>query len=225
VWLSTVLLLILSVGLVDGRIRAPESPPLATPKQTVVATPQQPVVEPVAETPVSASVPDKAEIATDGQPAPVVHADARYMRQVRKTHHLYQPIIHRVAERYNVEPAMVKAIIMAESGYDPRAVSHRGARGLMQIMPRTARSLGVPSSFDPEHNITAGVHYFRQLLDTVAQDPALALAAYNAGPNKVRQYNGVPPYKATRRYIKKVMAYYLCYRAISRQGGSFTDQG
>ncbi|MEE4609267.1 MAG: lytic transglycosylase domain-containing protein [Desulfobacteraceae bacterium] len=159
------------------------------------------------------------------RPVPVVRSDARYMRQVRQTHHLYHPIIHRVANRYGVDPALVKAIIMAESGYNPRAVSHRGALGLMQIMPRTARALGVADSFDPEHNITAGVRYFRQLMDTVAEDPALALAAYNAGPERVRRYNGVPPYKATRRYIKKVMAYYLCYRDISLQERYAAEQG
>jgi soluble lytic murein transglycosylase-like protein len=214
VWLLTALLLVISVYWADRKLRTPAPAPLAAPQ-----TQTEDTVRPLA---VASLEPDTG---VGVRPVPVVRSDARYMRQVRQTHHLYHPIIHRVANRYGVDPALVKAIIMAESGYNPRAVSHRGALGLMQIMPRTARALGVADSFDPEHNITAGVRYFRQLMDTVAEDPALALAAYNAGPERVRRYNGVPPYKATRRYIKKVMAYYLCYRDISLQERYAAEQG
>ncbi|MDD2604952.1 MAG: lytic transglycosylase domain-containing protein [Desulfobacterales bacterium] len=216
-WLMTIVMLIASAYLADRRLRSPETVASAT-QQT------QQAKSPTAVKPLGVA-PSPSEAHAGVRPIPVVRSDASYMRQVRQTHHLYRPIIDRVAKRYKVDPALVKAIIMAESGYDPKAVSHRGALGLMQIMPRTARALGVANSFDPERNITAGVRYFRQLMDTVAQDPALALAAYNAGPEKVRKYNGVPPYKATRRYIKKVMAYYLCYRDISRQESSLLDQG
>jgi len=106
---------------------------------------------------------------------------------------------------------LVKAIILAESGYNPKAVSKVGARGLMQLMPRTAKWLGVKDSFNPEHNINAGVRYFRKLLNQFG-DVTLALAAYNAGGRNVRKYNGVPPYKATRYYIKKVLEYYHIYK-------------
>lgn len=215
VWLLTALMLVVvSSYWVDRRLRTPGPTRLAAP-QTQTEVNVRPLV-------VASLEPDAGE---EVRQIPVVRSDARYMRQVRQTHRLYQPIIHRVAHRYGVDPALVKAIIMAESGFNPRAVSHRGALGLMQIMPSTARSLGVADSFDPEHNITAGVRYFRQLMDTVAEDPALALAAYNAGPERVRKYNGVPPYKATRRYIKKVMAYYLCYRDISLQERYAAERG
>jgi len=214
VWPVTALLLVVSVCWADQSFRTSEPARLA-----VAQTQTEVTVRPLA---MASPEPDTR---IGGRPIPVVRSDARYMRHVRRTHHLYHSIINRVANRYGVDPALVKAIIMAESGYNPRAVSDRGARGLMQIMPQTARSLGVADSFDPEHNITAGVRYFRQLMDTVADDPALALAAYNAGPEKVRRYNGIPPYRATRRYIKNVMAYYLCYRNISRQESYEADQG
>jgi soluble lytic murein transglycosylase-like protein len=129
----------------------------------------------------------------------------------RKEERQLQPIIVAAANRHKVDSALVKAIILAESGYNPRAVSKVGARGLMQLMPRTAKSLGVKDSFNPEHNINAGVRYFKKLLNQFG-DVKLALAAYNAGGRNVRKYNGVPPYKATRYYIKKVLEYYRIYK-------------
>lgn len=125
---------------------------------------------------------------------------------------LFHPIVLRAADRHQVDPALVKAIIMAESGYNPRAISKRGAKGLMQLMPRTARALGVVNIFDPEHNINAGVKYFRHLMNRFEGDTRLALAAYNAGSSKVRQYQGVPPFEATKYYIKKVFRYYKHYK-------------
>ena len=124
----------------------------------------------------------------------------------------FQPIILQAAIRFQVDPALVKAIIMAESSYDPRAVSNVGAKGLMQLMPATAEQLGVKDSFNPKHNINAGVGYFKKLLNRFDGDVKLALAAYNAGTRKVRQYQGVPPFKATRYYIKKVFEYYQIYK-------------
>jgi soluble lytic murein transglycosylase-like protein len=124
----------------------------------------------------------------------------------------YRAIILKASERYAVDPAWIRAIIMVESSYDPEAVSDKGARGLMQLMPATARELGVEDSFDPELNIDGGVRYYRKLLRYFDGDVALALAAYNAGPSKVRRYKGVPPYHATRRYIEKVFHYYQEYK-------------
>jgi soluble lytic murein transglycosylase-like protein len=124
----------------------------------------------------------------------------------------YRPIILEAAYRYKVEPAIIKAIIMAESGFNPKAVSKVGARGLMQLMPRTARSLGVEDSFKPSHNIDAGVRYFKQLLDQFDGNIELALAAYNAGSFNVRKYGGIPPFKETKFYIHKVLKYYEVYR-------------
>ena len=125
---------------------------------------------------------------------------------------LFHSIILDAARRHRVNPALVKAIIMAESGYNPKAVSSRGAMGLMQLMPRTARSLGVEDGFDPARNINGGVRYLRQLLDKFDGDVKLALAAYNAGCKKVMQYRGIPPFKTTRYYIRKVMEYYRHYQ-------------
>jgi soluble lytic murein transglycosylase-like protein len=100
---------------------------------------------------------------------------------------------------------------MAESGYNPRAISKKGAKGLMQLMPGTAQALGVENIFNPEENISGGVRYFKQLVNKFG-DVKLALAAYNAGSKKVRHYQGVPPFKATRHYIKKVFKYYQSYK-------------
>ena len=111
------------------------------------------------------------------------------------------------AQTYEVDPALIHAIIQAESNYNPAAVSHRGAQGLMQLMPATARWLGVTDSFDPALNIDGGVRYFRRLLDRFNGDEKLELAAYNAGSRYVRKYNGIPPFPSTRIYIKKVLAY------------------
>jgi len=126
--------------------------------------------------------------------------------------HLYQPIVFKAANRYGVEPAMVMAIIMAESSYNPKAISKKGAEGLMQLMPKTAKSMGVKDSFNPEHNINGGVRYYKKLLNQFNGDVELALAAYNAGSRKVKKYRGIPPFGATKYYIKKVIKYYRYYK-------------
>jgi soluble lytic murein transglycosylase-like protein len=130
----------------------------------------------------------------------------------KKKKTLFHPIIMEAANRHQVDPALVKAIIMAESGYNPNAVSKKGAKGLMQLMPLTAKSLGVQDVFNPEHNINAGVEYFKILLNRLDGDVKLALAAYNAGYRKVKQYKGIPPFNATKIYIKKVFKYYEIYK-------------
>lgn len=127
---------------------------------------------------------------------------------------VYHEYIVEAGQRHQVDTALIKAIIRAESGYNPRAVSRRGAKGLMQLMPGTAEDLGVPDVFNPEHNIHGGVKYFRFLLDEFGGEVHLALAAYNAGLYNVKKYNGIPPFKATRRYIRNVMKYYRHYLRI-----------
>ncbi len=127
----------------------------------------------------------------------------------------YHAIIQQAGRRHGVEAALIQAIIMAESSYNPRAVSNRGAAGLMQLMPATADSMGVKDKFDPEHNIDGGVRYFKRMLVRFDGDTSLALAAYNAGARKVRQYNGIPPYKATRSYIARVFQYYQTYKDLA----------
>jgi soluble lytic murein transglycosylase-like protein len=130
----------------------------------------------------------------------------------KKEEGLFNPIILEAANKHQVNPALIKAIIMAESGFKPRAVSKRGAKGLMQLMPRTAEALGVQDSFNPAHNINGGVKYFKRLLTLFDGDVKLALAAYNAGSRKVKEYKGIPPFKVTRHYIEKVFEYYLHYK-------------
>ncbi|MFH1490125.1 MAG: lytic transglycosylase domain-containing protein [Pseudomonadota bacterium] len=126
----------------------------------------------------------------------------------------FQSYILAAANRYKVDPALVKAVIKAESSYDPAAVSEKGARGLMQLMPGTAEALGVEEPFNPEQNIHAGVKYIRQLLNQFEGDLELALAAYNAGSKKVKEYHGIPPFKTTQLYLKKVFQYYRHYQTL-----------
>ena len=117
----------------------------------------------------------------------------------------FDRIIDQHASRNKVRADLVRAVIQVESGYDPRAVSAKGALGLMQLMPQTARELGVRNPFDPEENIRGGTSYLRQLLERFDQDEELALAAYNAGPQAVVRYGQrVPPYRETRNYVRKV---------------------
>ena len=114
--------------------------------------------------------------------------------------------------RHALDPALVKAVIHAESRFDPQAVSPKGAVGLMQIDPITARSLGIKDPFNPQHNIDGGVRYLKELLDTFEGDQKLALAAYNAGLTQVYRHNGVPPFKDTKKYIKQVFRYLAYYQ-------------
>ncbi len=114
-------------------------------------------------------------------------------------------------KRYNIDPNLIKAIIRAESGFDPYAVSKRGAQGLMQLMPATAREMRVSDPFNPEQNIAGGVRYLRKLLKMFDGDLVLSLAAYNAGPNQVKRAGGVPRITETKQYIKRVLSYYDRY--------------
>lgn len=124
----------------------------------------------------------------------------------------YESLINRYALEYGVDRSLVKAVIHAESGYNPNAVSRKGAKGLMQLMPKTAEHLKVADTFDPAQNIRGGVKYLRFLLDTCKGDETLALAAYNAGLSRVAQHNGVPPYAETRNYVDKVLSYRNSYK-------------
>lgn len=124
----------------------------------------------------------------------------------------FDPIISSLCSEYGVDRSLVKAVIHAESGYNPNAVSPKGAKGLMQLMPKTAQGLKVGNSFDPKDNIRGGIKYLRFLLDTFKGDVTLTLAAYNAGLSRVSQYGGVPPFEETRNYISKVLNYQRTYQ-------------
>jgi hypothetical protein len=121
-------------------------------------------------------------------------------------------IIHEAAGRYDVDFDLIRAVIMAESGFNPTAKSRKGARGLMQLMPVTASELDVVNLLNPEENIDAGVRYLKSLLDRFDGDVELALAAYNAGSRNVMRHDGVPPYRETRIFISRVLDYYNTLR-------------
>jgi hypothetical protein len=124
----------------------------------------------------------------------------------------FETIISSCSLQYGVDKSLVKAVIQAESGYNPNALSRKGAAGLMQLMPKTAQDLKVANSFDPSENIRGGVRYLKFLLDTFKGDVPLALAAYNAGLSKVARYGGIPPYEETRNYVGKVLSYRQTFR-------------
>ncbi len=117
-------------------------------------------------------------------------------------------MIQLAAKQHDVDPKLAQAIAHAESNYSPDAVSSAGAVGVMQLMPETAQSLGVRNINDPRENIDGGVHYLKQLLTTFQGDVSKAVAAYNAGPEAVKNYQGVPPYAETQNYVAKVLSYY-----------------
>jgi hypothetical protein len=112
------------------------------------------------------------------------------------------------AARYNVDADLITSVIATESNFDPKAVSRRNARGLMQLLPQTAARLGVQNIFDPQENIDAGTHYLRDLLQRYRNDLVLTLAAYNAGPERVQQYGRVPPFAETQAYVRRVKSVY-----------------
>ncbi len=118
------------------------------------------------------------------------------------------------AQRNGIDPALLAGLIKQESGFDPAAQSGAGATGLTQLMPGTAAALGVTDPTDPEQSIDGGARYLAQQLKTFGNDPAKALAAYNAGPGAVQKFNGIPPYAETQNYVKSVMAFADQYRGV-----------
>ena len=129
----------------------------------------------------------------------------------------FAPLIESIARDYSVSAALLHAVITVESGYDPRARSPRGASGLMQLMPATARRYAVRNVWDPRQNVEAGARYLRDLLALFRNDLPLALAAYNAGENAVIRHGGrIPPYRETREYVPRVMEHYRALRESAR---------
>ncbi len=128
-------------------------------------------------------------------------------------------LIDRIARKHGLDPELVKAVAKVESNYKPRAISHKGAQGIMQLLPATARRFGVADAFDPAQNIEGGVRYLRFLQDLFPDDLSLVLAAYNAGENAVRKYRGVPPYRETRNYVRRIRRLYDRHLPDSAAGG------
>lgn len=151
-----------------------------------------------------------------------------------KAYRSYDSYITGYGKQYLIDPNLIKAVIRAESGFDRHAVSRKGAKGLMQLMPATAKELNVRDPFNPRQNIEGGTRYLRHLLDTFNGDLTLALAAYNAGPTLVKRINRVPRIPETENYVKQVLAYYrgygkgqpidVLYRSIIKVGGLVTVQ-
>jgi len=137
-------------------------------------------------------------------------------RETTQVENRFDTLIRRASRTHRISPGLVKAVIHAESRFDPHAVSNRGARGLMQLMPATAGELGVRDAFNPWQNIEAGTRYLQQLVDRFDGDLQLGLAAYHAGPAKVVKYGGVPPYRTTRQYVDRVLKLYRRYHADFR---------
>jgi Transglycosylase SLT domain/Domain of unknown function (DUF4124) len=149
-----------------------------------------------------------------------VPSDVRYRRvELTSPHRLHPmiserelaPMISRFSRQHQIHPALIRAVIKAESDFDPMAVSRAGAIGLMQLMPQTAVQLDVRDLYDPEDNIGGGTKYLRHLLDRFRGNLPLALAAYNAGENAVDRYRALPPYDETRQYVRKVLRYYRTF--------------
>ena len=126
----------------------------------------------------------------------------------------YDHLITKASERHGVAFPLIKAIIKAESDFDARAVSKKGAMGLMQIMPENFKILGINDPFDPTQNINAGALYFKQLFDRFKGKLTLSLAAYNAGPTAVDRFKSIPPYQETEEYVRRVLKYYYNYKNL-----------
>jgi len=125
----------------------------------------------------------------------------------------YDGIIRQASKRFKVDPNLIKAVIKAESDFNHRAISKKGARGLMQLMPQTADEMAVDNPFNPEENIFGGTRYLSILLERFKNNTQMALAAYNAGPEAVEDHRGIPPYHETRTFVKRVLSYYKKFKS------------
>jgi len=152
-----------------------------------------------------------------------IKTDRRYTIYIRGTRKTpaeyikeYSGIIKQASKRFGIDEHFIRAMIKAESGFDHKATSSKGAQGLMQLMPETADKMSVKDPFNPEENIFGGTRYFSLLLKRFKDDKILALAAYNAGPETVESYKGVPPFPETKAFVKRVMDYYETYNSKAK---------
>jgi soluble lytic murein transglycosylase-like protein len=149
----------------------------------------------------------------------------RFTVEYGKDSDRYDHLISEFCAKYQVDFALIKAMIRAESGFNPYAVSRKGAKGLMQLMPETAFRMNVLNIHNPKENIEGGVRYFKHLLSLFNNDLRLSLAAYNAGENLVSELRSIPPYRETVDYIQKVLIYYQSYKNYSPRVGQVANQG
>ncbi|MGD9042508.1 MAG: lytic transglycosylase domain-containing protein [Desulfobacterales bacterium] len=126
----------------------------------------------------------------------------------------FDKLISNASKEFNVDSRLLKAMIKAESDFDPRAISRKGAMGLMQIMPENFKMLNIDNPFDPWQNIRAGARYFKELYERFNGKLALSLAAYNAGPTAVDRYKSIPPYQETEEYVRRVLRYYRTFKQL-----------
>jgi hypothetical protein len=158
-----------------------------------------------------------APTSEEARPAP--HAGSSDAAGAADAASPYEDIIREAALTYGVDPDLVRAVIRTESNFNPLAKSRAGAKGLMQLMPRLAKELGISDPFDPRENVLGGTRYLSKLLDRHDGDVSLALASFNAGPRNVRKYKGIPPFKETRGYVKKITG------LLADNTTTSTDQG
>lgn len=184
-------------------------PLAAVESHSTFTPPEEPVVKPVIKVVHNPAPP--AQISTSPELVDLVGEKVSKRLETTKRENRYDKIIKKVALDHKISPALVKAVIRAESNFNPNAISPMGAVGLMQVMPETARRVGVRNPMDPKSNIIAGTRYLKSLLEMFNYDEALALAAYNSGPNRVKRYGRIPPIGETRVFVRRVMAYYRSY--------------
>ena len=174
--------------------------------------------------------PDKAgyvDIATDQierfekDLLPAVSMATPSLAQAPKPQSLNE-VINTISDRHHLDPDLINSVIHAESGFNPHALSPKGARGLMQLMPQTASQLGISNSFDPSANVEGGTRYLSELLQRYNFDLIKALAAYNAGPRRVEQYRGVPPYHETRAYVARIVRDFNRKKLAQRKAAAAT---
>lgn len=139
------------------------------------------------------------------------YSNLHWLARMRDRRSPYDAIIERHADQFGVDPVLIRAVIQVESDFNPRCVSRKGAQGLMQLIPETAKRYGVKNAFNPEENIRGGVRYLADLLAMFNNDKHRALAAYNAGENAVIRYSGIPPYSETMTYVTRALTVYYGY--------------
>ena len=144
------------------------------------------------------------------------HYAARRTLRAKRQMRLWSYLIFHQAKKYDIDESLVKAVIYTESYFNPNATSHKGASGLMQLMPATAAKYGVSDLYNPRQNIIAGIKHLKYLIKLYPNNLKHALAAYNAGENAVKKYNGIPPYRETQGYVKKVMKHFKRFQLAAR---------